>query len=344
MTLKAVAKLALTVLPIIFATSSNVAAQQVLTDLSTQPVGQIYFNSVTPKSRFELARRTYNPEPTVIWGTLSFPADAKSPLPAMVIAHGSAGIQNKDIDRWVPFFNKLGIATFLVDSFKPRHIDRTIDDQSLLDQSANDADALSALRLLATDPRIDARRIGVIGFSRGGIVALDTAVNRIRKGIISDDTRFAAHIAFYPGCPIRFWSTPSPMTGAPIMMALARKDNYTPALPCVDYGDAMKAAGLDVEVHVYEGAYHDFDNTVPYFKSLPNAQSSRDCPSSEIDPVTWEYRILKTGQTFKRYQDFSAVFDYAKCRTTGVFVGSNADAAEKAEADVRRFLTRVFQL
>ena len=261
----------------------------------------------------------------------------------MVIAHGSAGVQKKDIDRWVPFFNKLGIAAFLVDSYKPRHIDRTVDDQSLLDQSANDADALSALRLLATDPRIDRKRIGVIGFSRGGVVALDTAVNLIRKGVISDDTRFAAHIAFYPGCPTRFWSVPSPMTGAPIMMALAGKDNYTLPQPCIEYGNVMKAAGLDVEVHVYERAYHDFDSTVAYFKSLPNAQTSRNCPSSEIDPITWEYRILNTGQTFKRYQDFWAAYDYAKCRTTGVFVGSDFEAANKAEEDVRRFLARVFQ-
>ena len=97
-------------------------------------------------------------------------------------------------------------------------------------------------------------------------------------------------------------------------------------------------------MHVYEGAYHDFDNTTPYFKSLPNAQTSRNCPSSEIDPVTWEYRLLSTGQTFKRYQDFAAAFNYAKCRTTGVIVGNDFGSAKKAEEDVRRFLTRVFRL
>lgn len=73
----------------------------------------------------------------------------------MVIAHGSAGIQPKDTLRWVPLLNQMGIATFAVDSFKPRKIDRSDEDQSVLDQSANDADALAALKLLASDPRID---------------------------------------------------------------------------------------------------------------------------------------------------------------------------------------------
>lgn len=310
---------------------------------AAQPA-RIDFNSITPKARFELARRTYDPTPTPVWGTLSLPAGAMGPVPAMVIAHGSAGVQKKDSERWVPFFNQLGIAAFLVDSYAPRHIERTMDDQSLLDQSANDADALFALRLLADDPRIDRKRIGVIGFSRGGVVALDTAVEAIRKGLVPDDIRFAAHIAFYPGCQVRFWSTPSPLTGAPIMMALAGKDDYTPPQACIDYGNVMKAAGLDVEVHVYEGAYHDFDNTVAYFKMLPNAQTRRNCPPGEIDPNTWVYRLLETGETFKRFQDFAAAANFPKCLSTGVAVGNDFGSAKKAEQDVRRFLSRVFGL
>ena len=128
------------------------------------------------------------------------------------------------------------------------------------------------------------------------------------------------------------------------MMALAGKDNYTPPQACIEFGAAMKEAGQDVEVHVYEEAYHDFDNTTAYFKSLPDAQTIRNCPPSEIDPVKWEYRILKTGETFKRYQDFARAFNYPTCRTTGVFVGNDFGAAKRAEADVRRFLARVFQL
>lgn len=351
--LKTLIRIALSAASSILFMASTASAQEVFTNLSSRPVGQIHFHSVTPQSRFELARHGSSLEKVVVWGDLSFPAaevvggagGSVGPVPAMVIAHGSAGVQPKDLVRWVPFFNKMGIATFVVDSFKPRHIDSTVDDQSVLDQAANDADALSALKLLATDPRIDRARIGIIGFSRGGAVALETAVEPFRKGIISDSTRFAAHIAFYTGCLVRYWATPSPMTGAPIMMALAAKDDYTPPQPCIDYANTMKAAGLDVETHVYEGAYHDFDNTVRYFKYWPGAQTSRNCPPSEINPVTFsEYRILETGQTFKASRDFAQAVNYAKCGTRGVSTGSDFSAAKKAEEDVRHFVVTAFRL
>lgn len=343
--LKSLLKIVLIVVPSLLTTAGAAGAQAVFADLSARPLGQVAFHSVTPKSRFELARHGSSLNKTVVWGNLAFPVNANGPVPAMVIAHGSAGVQQKDTERWVPFFNNMGIATFVVDSFTPRNIRRSDEDQSLLDQSANDADAFSALRLLATDPRIDSTRIGVIGFSRGGAVALETAIEPFRRGIILDSTRFAAHIAFYTGCGLRYWATPSPMTGAPIMMALAGKDDYTPPQPCIDYANTMKAAGQDVDVHVYEGAYHDFDSTVRYFKFWTNSQTSRNCPTSQINPVTFsEYRILETGQSFNNYQDFARAIDYAKCGTRGVSTGSDFSAAKKAEGDVRRFLTSAFRL
>lgn len=319
------------------------ARAQVLDNLSSQPVGTVRFRSVTPNNRYELAHRSYPEQPTVIWGTLSFPPGAKGRMPAMVIAHGSAGVQQKDSERWVPLLHQLGIATLQLDSFQPRNIRRTDEDQSQLDQSANDADALSALRLLATDPRIDPARIGVIGFSRGGIVALETAVERFRQGVIRGELKFAAHIAFYPGCGLRYWSRPSPLTGAPIMMALAEEDNYVPARACIAFGEEMKAAGQDVEVHVYRGAYHDFDNTVPYQKRAPRTETSRNCADREIDPSTWQYRLLQSGKTFMEYRDYAAAL--GACVTRGdVTTGSNPAAAKLAERDVRAFLTRAFKL
>jgi len=314
-------------------------------DVPSQSVEKRYFDSVTPNSRFQLARQTTELKPVKVWGFLSFPNAVSTAVPAMIIAHGSAGMQPKDTERWVPFFHRMGIATFVLDSFGPRGIQRTDEDQLVLDQSANDADALFALKVLAQDKRIDAARIGVIGFSRGGVVAIETAIEPFRHGVIADTLRFAAHVAFYPGCVLRYWATPAPMTGAPIMMALAAKDDYTPPQPCIDYADTMKKAGVDVEVHVYDGAYHDFDNTNRYFKYWPNSVSNRNCPLSEINPVTFsEYKILKTGETYRTYKDFAPVFNYTKCAVRGVNTGSNFDAAKAAEKDVRNFLIRVFGL
>ncbi len=306
---------------------------------AAQSVGKIGFNSVTSKSRFELANVSYDTKPVPIWGTLGLPAGGHAPYPAMVLAHGSGGIEPKDWERWVPLLNRMGVATFVVDSFTPRGISRTVDDQGQLDQSSNDADALFALKLLAADPRIDPARIGVMGFSRGGSVALETAVDRFRRGVVKSDVKFAAHIAFYPGCGLRYWRTPSPLTGAPIMMALGELDNYTPARPCLAFADAMQAAGQDVEVHVYAGAEHDFDSLTTRLVNHAEGTSGRACRDREIDPVSWQFHMLDTGETFTDVAAFNKA--QGNCTVTGVRWGGNSAAARQAENDVKTFVTRV---
>jgi len=303
---------------------------------------KIGFTSVTPSSRFALASATFERKPVAIWGTLDVPTGGRAPYPAMVIAHGSGGIEQKEWDRWVPLLNQMGVATFVVDSFTPRGIARTVDDQAQLDQSANDADALFALKLLAADARIDPARIGVMGFSRGGTVALETAVERFRRGVIQDKVTFAAHIAFYPACGLRYWRTPSPLTGAPIMMALGELDNYTPPRACQAFAGAMKAAGQDVTVHVYPGAQHDFDSTFLRLVTHPHGTSARNCRDREIDPVTWQFRMLDTGETFQDAAAFATAL--GPCMVTGVTTGGNAAATKQAENDVRSFVTRVLHL
>jgi dienelactone hydrolase len=306
---------------------------------TAQTVGKMAFNSVTPKSRFELANASYDPRPVPIWGTLGLPAGGHAPYPAMVLAHGSGGIEPKDWERWVPLLHQMGVATFVVDSFTPRGITRTVDDQGQLDQSSNDADAFFALTLLAADPRIDPARIGVMGFSRGGSVALETAVDRFRRGVVKNDVKFAAHIAFYPGCGLRYWRLPSPLTGAPIMMALGERDNYTPARPCLAFADAMKAAGQDVEVHVYAGAEHDFDSFNTRLTTHAEGTSGRACRDREIDPVSWQFHMLDTGE---KLTDAAAFFKaQGNCMVKGVRWGGNSAAAQQAENDVRTFVRRV---
>jgi dienelactone hydrolase len=104
---------------------------------------------------------------------------------------------------------------------------QTATDQSQLPTAAHVADALAALRLLATHPRIDPERIGVIGFSKGGQVALYTALEPFRRAVIEDDRRFAAHVALYPYCGD--WYMAERVTGAPMRWLLGGRDDYTPA-------------------------------------------------------------------------------------------------------------------
>lgn len=324
------------------ATACSALAQQIYSDLSSQPEGRIYFNSVTPKDKWSLVHRKYDKTPTVIWGTLSMPKDAVGPVPAMIISHGSAGVQDKD-SRWVQVFNAMGMAAFQVDSFGGRGIVNTSEDQSQLSPAANDADALVALKLLATDPRIDPKRIGQIGFSRGGSVALEVIMESFRKGIIDDDLKFAAAIGFYPGCAQSWWEVPAPaLTGAPLMLALGEKDDYTPARLCVNFAEIMKRDGQSVETHIYPGAYHDFDNTTRYFTYHAKATTANRCPQVLFDVNHSAYYHLLTGERYPSLKEVLA--ENKDCVIRGVSTGSNFEQGNKSVADVKVFLTRALGL
>lgn len=324
------------------ATISSAHAQQGLNDLSSQPVGKIFFNSVTPKSKWELVHRKYDKTPTLISGTLSMPEHATGPVPAMILSHGSAGIQAKD-SRWVRLFNSMGIAAFQVDSYSDRGIVNTMEDQRQLSPAANDADALMALKLLSTDPRIDPKRIGQIGFSRGGSVSLEVVMESFRKGVIDNDVKFVAAIGFYPGCAMSWWEVPAPaLSGTPIMLAMGEKDDYTPPQLCLNFADVMKRDGQPVEIHLYPGAYHDFDNTASYFRFHPGATTANRCPQVLFDVNHVAYYHLVSGEKYASLKEVEA--EGKNCVIRGVSIGSNLEQGKKAEGDVKAFLTRTMGL
>src|ERR1700683_819362 len=234
--------------------------------------GTIAFEALTPKSSRELVSGKAT-EKSVIAGVLTLPAPANAAgasnarIPAMVVVHGSSGVVQNDWD-WAKRLNDMGIATFVIDNFTGRGVKETATDQSRLSPTADAAGALAALRLLATHPRIDPKRIGVIGFSRGGSAAINTALEPIRLALIDSKLPFSAHVALYPGCAVPYVS--AHLDGSPILMLLGGKDDYTPASNCLAYADELRARGASVRVVVYPDANHGFDSDAPpHFRPQP---------------------------------------------------------------------------
>ena len=306
--------------------------------------GVIHFNSVNVSGYGALVRKRYDTQPVQIFGTLLLPADLSARVPAMVIKHGSGGVSEKREFEWAQVLNDMGIAAFIVDSFTPRGITSTATDQSVLSAATDIADALNALKLLASHPDIDPSRIGIIGFSRGGSVTSQTAYEEIRKGVIDDELRFAAHIPVYPSCTNRFWS-PN-MTGAPLLYLLAALDDYTPALPCADFTPRLATLGADITTIIYPDAHHGFDGGLVTDEPrsparCENCTTSRNC-ALETRLDTFESSRFDTGEVFASNEALNAYL--ASCTTTGVTTGWNAAAESMAINDVRIFLTRVFNL
>jgi dienelactone hydrolase len=261
-----------------------------------------------------------------IHGWLYRPARANGPVPAMVLAHGSGGILPGRERAWAARLAAQGVAAFVVDSFGPRGIGGTAEDQGRLSLAASIADHFAALGALASVPGIDPARIGIMGFSKGGQIALYAALEPFRRAGGVGERRFALHVALYPSCSLPYMAERT--TGAPMLFLLGGADDYTPAAHCPRYAEYFRAKGAAVALHEFAGAHHGFDLPAPP-RFLPRVQTARDCALDILlEPVRgrrWD------GQDVSN----EAIGAYIRgCVTRGATVGGNAAALQGAIARV----------
>jgi dienelactone hydrolase len=228
-----------------------------------------------------LSRET--PTPTVsVTATLSFPDEARDRYPAVVVVHSIAGYLEINEGRYAAELRKAGFATLTYDSFAARGTTGVALSRSgpgLWPTAV--ADAFAALRLLAGHPGIDASRVAIVGFSYGGEVAHLSAFEQLRAALDPGQTRFAAHVAFYPAGVFGAIAERGSYTGSPVLMLLGEKDDNLPVAKIAGYLAYVKAAGspMPIEAVTYPGAYHAW--TVPSLATLrfyPEYPSTKKCP------------------------------------------------------------------
>ena len=231
----------------------------------------------------------------IIGGELRLPKLGSERLAAVVLLHGSSGIAAY-VNDWVPVLNSLGIATFLVDSFAGRGLMSVGNDQAQLGRLVQVFDSYRALDLLAKHPRVDAGRIAVMGFSRGGQGALYASMKRFQKMHNNGGLAFATSIPFYPECDTVFLDDEN-VTDAPIRIFHGVADDYVSLPRCRSYVERLRKAGKNVELTEYADAHHVFDGAqfmTPL--KLPDAQTTRNCRLEEIADG-----IVVNSQTKQRF-------------------------------------------
>ena len=256
--------------------------------------------------------------------TLGFPDEARDRYPAVVVVHTIAGYQETNEGQYAAELRKAGFATLTYDSFAARGTSGLASSRSgpgLWPTAV--ADAYAALRLLAGDPRIDAGRIAIAGFSYGGEVAHLAAFARLRAALDPGPARFAAHVAYYPAGVFGAIAEPGAYTGSPILMLLGEKDDNLPVAKVENYLAYAKAAGspASIETVTYPGAYHAW--TVPGLTTLrfyPEYPSTKKCPlillgsarpSLLVDGQLKPFDPTSFGACLGEAPGYSMVFDAA---------------------------------
>lgn len=328
--------------------ASTITAQaEPLTDLFGGQIGRIEYTSVTPQHRWAFVRKNTEAIKSVsVYGDLLMPKNMTpgTKVPAVVISHASNGVGATLYDLWAKELNAAGYAVFIPDSFKPRGLDRTVEDQSKLDPSANAADALYALKLLATHPQIDRKHIAIIGFSRGGTVAWDTRWDMVRRAVITDDLRFYAHVPIYPGnCGVRYRFDRGDTGTAPVLVMIAKKDDFDHAAGCVPMIEEInKTATTPIQFKWYDG-YHAFDVPAKYYVSR-NTYSAKECDLDiNMNAVpgggfvrSWD---AKAKRDITSWEDFGATFKACQSQVNFATEGSQA-ATQQAVRDAIEFLNK----
>jgi dienelactone hydrolase len=197
----------------------------------------------------------------------------------MVIVHGIGGLYNSSSQKrayweYAEMLAENGVAAILVDSHGARGYGVT----NMLASTAVSvysfaADAFAAADLLRTHPSIDPNRIGIMGFSKGGMTTLLATDQRFSNSLSATKTKFDLHIPIYPGCQ-NFPEKLQP-TMSPVHMLLGEKDNYTGITGCFEIQEKLKASNTPVHVTIYKGAVHSWDESLRMTRT--EDVSSEDC-------------------------------------------------------------------
>ena len=227
----------------------------------------IKFTSYNPGIPLTIINGSYVNSPVEVSGKLILPKEGKN-LPVVVTVHSSGGPSEftSPTQSWRKDFKnqllKNNIGIFEIDNFTSRGAKSTGSNQGKVSVNAGELDALVAYKILDQHPRVNAKKLGITGLSRGGSASNMAVEKKFSDVILGEENYYKASLPMASDCFNVAFDKPTP-TPAKILFLLGGADDYTLAKFCVAYAEKMKKAGGDVEVIVKEGWHHDFYTDAP---------------------------------------------------------------------------------
>jgi dienelactone hydrolase len=222
---------------------------------------RIAFPNATPGRPLEIPAEEFRPE-------------GPGPFPALVLLHGCHGVL-PGTREWGRWFAARGYVALVVDSWAPRRIGDGCPPGPDIPNTERFDDAVGAFRWLQGRAYVDRARIGVAGWSNGGVFAIAVvngpSLERARaRGVVVPEPGFRASVGFYPGgC----YSLVAEQVVRPLLVLIGEADDWTPAAECRQMVEAMRGRGADARIVTYPGAYHYFDDVRWPKRYLPEVEN-----------------------------------------------------------------------
>ena len=197
-------------------------------------------------------------------GRFGRPADSTGKLPAVLILHGSGGVDGRGAFH-ATALQQAGIATLEITMF-------AIGGRPRAGHGATMPHAVAALGWLAARSDINAERLGVMGFSWGGVMTVLLSSELVQEQLGKDVPRPVAFAPFYPVCTNmarflrstkhNFYNAHTRMSASPMLIHIGTHDHYEDGeRPCDALVAMWPAAARErTIVRNVEGATHGFDS------------------------------------------------------------------------------------
>ena len=234
---------------------------------------EIVFDSYSPKNLLDYVDGVENDKKYEIPGLLTLPDGDQEIFPAMImIVNSGCGYNFREYSYGKDILDQ-GIATLELDNCNSRGLSEFnpigAGNFYTLTPWMGAADALHALKFIHNHPKINKDKIGIMGFSYGGQVALWTGIDLIRESIVGKQLDFALRVPFYPFC--RQFDDPKYSKNK--LHIFTGELDAAPPSHCQNMINSFVELGYDASIDIYENAYHNFDDL---FYDAPVKMQPRD--------------------------------------------------------------------
>ncbi len=226
-----------------------------LTQASAQPAGRIA-DLVLPQQAQSLS--FFSSLGMGIWKP-----EGDGPFPALILLHTCGGV-SQHIGTWRKEAITRGYLVMILDSFSARG-SPSCRPRAPIPMERGVQDISDAVAHLAALPGVDPNRIGVMGFSWGGMAALLNGSTGYRAATPINGRTPTAVVSVYPSCYIGpFGSFPGAEflrqdLATPTLVLMGAADTESPPQDCLDRLTQLRERRAPVEWEVIPDATHCWD-------------------------------------------------------------------------------------